>query len=330
MKPKTISVAAGLLLAISSRAQQNTIYSGTGFGTYYYDMQQVDVCGQSLAGVNAGPVKCQNSNLALNDINSNYLVAMNITQLGGNMALYCGKKVVVTSLNGQPVSTDLPLYIGDGCERCSEGSAAEDQTWNSNGSPGLDFSYSVLNQLSGGSGCDGHFAVTWEILDEQLYEFDTDTGAAAVSTSPPAAPATSKSPAPAPPAPPAAPAGGAADDQPAAVIPPSRLSSSPTAAITAAALVHYQQDDKVPAAPTTLIPTQLPSTTTATTTTTTMEYNIASSCASGAWQCGSANSVLEQCISGVWTPRATCVAGEECQGGDVPYCAPRGFGQSSS
>ncbi|OBT88433.1 hypothetical protein VE02_03293 [Pseudogymnoascus sp. 03VT05] len=110
------------------------------------------------------------ASLPLTEINSNYVVAMNNTLLGGDMAKYCGKKVVV-SVNG--VASDLPLFIGDGCERCGTGPSTS-TTWEANGAPGLDFSYSVLNDLSGNACADGHIDISWEIVDETLYNFDTN------------------------------------------------------------------------------------------------------------------------------------------------------------
>jgi hypothetical protein len=46
---------------------------------------------------------------------------MNNTQPSADVSLYCGKKVIV-SVNGQ--LSDMPLFIGDGCECCGTGSAA--------------------------------------------------------------------------------------------------------------------------------------------------------------------------------------------------------------
>jgi len=110
--------------------------------------------------------------LSLDQVNSNYVVAMNHTQLVGDMAKYCGKRVIV-SVNGVPSS--LPLFIGDGCARCAGGSYSSD-SWNPVGAPGLDFSYTVLNELSSNACNDGHIDITWEIVDETLFTFDT-TGA---------------------------------------------------------------------------------------------------------------------------------------------------------
>lgn len=165
-----ILAAAGLLFT-SFACAADTISKGSGFGTYYYDVEQVDACGTSFSAQNQGTVMCSHiDTLPLTEINSNYVVAMNNTELRSDMAQYCGKKVIV-SVNGK--KSDLPLFIGDGCQRCGTGSSNA-KTWDAQGAPGLDFSYSVLNELSGGSACDdGHIDISWEIVDESLHKFNT-------------------------------------------------------------------------------------------------------------------------------------------------------------
>ena len=145
-------------------------YSGTGFGTYYYDVKQTSVCGADFSLQNQGFVECnQVTGLSLDQINSNYLVAMNRTQLVEDLGGYCGRRVIV-SVNG--VQSNLPLFVGDGCERCGTGSS--DDIWNPDGAPGLDFSYSVLSELDASACQTGHVDISWEIVDETLYNFDTN------------------------------------------------------------------------------------------------------------------------------------------------------------
>jgi hypothetical protein len=170
MMKAQIIAAAGLLFTLRAQAQA-TLASGTGFGTYYYDTNQVQACGTDFSAQNQGGVECSFSTLmSLDQIDSNYLVAMNHSQLVGDMASYCGKKVIV-SVNGVPSS--LPLFIGDGCQRCGTGSSSSD-VWNVDGAPGLDFSYSVLSELSASACTDGHISISWEIVDETLFNFDTN------------------------------------------------------------------------------------------------------------------------------------------------------------
>lgn len=163
------STIAEVLLFILSASAQSVIFSGQGFGTYYYDIEQIDACGTTFEYQNQGGVMCSSETLlSLNQMETNYVVAMNNTQLGADPSKYCGKKVVV-SVNGQ--QCNLPLFIGDGCQRCGNGSSTS-ATWNAEGAPGLDFSYSILDRLSGGSSChDGHISISWEIVDETMYKF---------------------------------------------------------------------------------------------------------------------------------------------------------------
>lgn len=162
-------IAAAGLLATAAKA--DSIFSGTGFGTYYYDIDSPNACSTDFSVANTGQVECSLTQVyTLEDVNSEYLVAMNHSQLIGDMGQYCGKKVQVT-VNG--VVSDLPLFIGDGCARCAGGSA-DQGTWNPEGAPGLDFSFSVLDKLSSDACTDGHIDISWEILDETLYNFDYD------------------------------------------------------------------------------------------------------------------------------------------------------------
>jgi hypothetical protein len=170
MKSTQMIAAAGLLLASKVAATASSIYSGTGFGTYYYDVVETDECGSNFDNINSGQVECSLTQVwTLEDVNSDYLVAMNHTLLVGDLSEYCGKKVIV-SVNG--VASSLPLFIGDGCERCAEGSATS-TTWNADGAPGLDFSYSVASELNDLACDDGHIEITWEVFDELVYRFDT-------------------------------------------------------------------------------------------------------------------------------------------------------------
>lgn len=166
-----INAATGLISVLGVNAQQ-TLYAGAGFGTYYYDVEEVQACGTDFSNQNLGNVECNYlTGLSLDQINSNYVVAMNHSQLIQDMETYCGKQVIV-SVNG--VASSLPLFIGDGCARCGTGSDSS-TVWNADGAPGLDFSYSVLNELSS-SACDaGHIDITWEIIDTMLYNFAPST-----------------------------------------------------------------------------------------------------------------------------------------------------------
>lgn len=165
-KPTTV---ISMVITVCNAAR-SIIDRGEGFGTYYYDIEQVDSCGTTFQYQNKGGLRCSPTTLlSLDQIHTNHVVAMNNTQLGMDLSLYCGKRVVVF-VNGK--QSDLQLLIGDGCERCGVGSSSSN-IWDAEGAPGLDFSYTVLDKLSNGDACNTcHLVISWEILDERLYEFD--------------------------------------------------------------------------------------------------------------------------------------------------------------
>jgi hypothetical protein len=292
MKAQVIA-AAGLLFALRAHGQ-DTIYSGTGFGTYYYDVEQVQACGADFSAQDTGQLECSLTQvLTLDMVNSNYVVAMNHTQLVGDMATYCGKKVIV-SVNGQP--SDLPLFIGDGCERCGTGSSSS-TIWDPNGAPGLDFSYSVLSELSSSACAAGHIDLSWEIVDETLYNFDT-TGAGT-------------------------PQGPVTAPVPSIATQPSKTSVSGPTSVNTGVINPVVPTTLVTVTRTTIVSPTDPSDPGQGGTPT--NSNPSGACSTGAWQCN--GNVLEQCLVGNWMPRTTCQASMTCQGGANPYCAPPGFGQ---
>ncbi|OBT61271.1 hypothetical protein VE03_09389 [Pseudogymnoascus sp. 23342-1-I1] len=341
MMKAQIIAAAGLLFSSRAYAQQS-INEGSGFGTYYYDVEEVESCGTSFSAQNQGGVMCSHiTSLPLTEINSNYVVAMNNTLLGGDMAKYCGKKVVV-SVNG--VASDLPLFIGDGCERCGTGASTSD-TWEATGAPGLDFSYSVLNDLSGSACADGHIDITWEIVDETLYNFDTDgsgttqgpasgssssgsssSAAAKVATTADTSASSS-----------ASQESTSATQESASAAQESTSTSEESASSAQTSASSASQATVAQAtAPTTMITqTAKAASTTSYAPTVTSGLEVVATpttsepsapCATGVWECSGDN--LVQCLDGKWVTRATCVDGLSCQGGNSPYCAPAGFGKA--
>ena len=173
------------LLSTVGAVAQSVIYNGQGFATEYYNLDNPHVCNYSYDSMNEGYVSCSPMKaLSLNEINSSYVVAMNNTLLHTDLSLYCGKKVVV-SVNGKPSS--LPFFVGDGCGRCSLGPSTS-QTWDPQAAPGIDLSHDALQALSGNACQAGHVEISWEVLDEQVYQFNigilTDTAATSFRPSP--------------------------------------------------------------------------------------------------------------------------------------------------
>ncbi|EED22718.1 hypothetical protein TSTA_062060 [Talaromyces stipitatus ATCC 10500] len=161
-------IAIFILLAINLCQSHQLISSGEGFATYYYDIKQPDACHISLSNMNSIPMQCGPS---ADDVNSNYIVAINLTQLNLDMTFYCGKQVIIP-INDK-IST-LLLFVGDGCKRSGGGSPSSD-TWNSEAASRLDLSYSVLDELADGAACGkGYIRITWEIRDVLLYDFNSN------------------------------------------------------------------------------------------------------------------------------------------------------------
>ena len=154
-----------------SLASPVIISQGSGYGTIYYDVEEptTSCVGDNFSEQNTGPVSCSpQRGESLNTLGTNYLVAMNNTELEANLDLYCGKQVIVY-VNGK--SSDLALFIGDGCGRCGTGPSTQTQ-WNPTGAPGLDFSATVGNKLSQGQACeDGHFEIAFEIINKTIHDF---------------------------------------------------------------------------------------------------------------------------------------------------------------
>lgn len=159
------------LIIITYAYAISVINRGVGFGTYYYDIEQKQTCGNNFTMQNQGFVECNKGPLRLDDIDSNYVVAMNHTMLSNNLAKYCGRRVTVI-FNG--IQFCKTLFIGDDCERWGTGSSVSKE-WNPVGAPGLDFSYSVLNELSQGACSHRHVEIRWEIADGIIHRFDTNS-----------------------------------------------------------------------------------------------------------------------------------------------------------
>jgi hypothetical protein len=303
MMTTQIVAAAGLLF--SGAYAQESLSRGSGFGTYYYDIEQINACGTSFAAQNEGGVMCSHiTSLSLTNMNTNYVVAMNNTLLRGDMVKYCGKKVVVFV---NSVASDLPLFIGDGCERCATGPSTSG-SWEANGAPGLDFSYSVLNELSESACAKGHIDIAWNIVDEMLYNFDTDGSG---SSQGPVSGSRN---------------GGSRSSAAATSASFSAFKESTTsvtqesASTSSAADVSQAQTAKAPST-TTDAPAILSGLEAVATPAIT---DLSAPCATGVWQCS--GDALVQCLDGKWVTRATCTDGLSCQGGHSPYCAPAGYG----
>jgi hypothetical protein len=142
----------------------NVIYSGSGQGTYYYDIKTP--CPQDPAGyaeTNGDPL-CTSNNPAfwktIRQYGTNNIIAMDSSLIGSNRAKYCGKQVVVKR-NGVCVAAPDggDFFIWDGCDACVGGVR-------------LDFSVSGARAVDSNACIKGVIpGVSWEVTDKQVVAF---------------------------------------------------------------------------------------------------------------------------------------------------------------
>ena len=163
---KSILIAVTAALFGTSVLAENTLLTGAGDATFYYDIHGGGTCGPAN-GISSYPetsgyAMCEwyNPNpKELKSYNTNNIVAMPNHLLNGNLDKFCGKKVVVT-IDGHE-RDDLNLVIWDGCEAC-------------NANDGLDFSSSIFGNLFGAKRCgEGRIKgeLKWKIVDHQVMPF---------------------------------------------------------------------------------------------------------------------------------------------------------------
>lgn len=136
---------------------KDLIANGIGKASYSYDIQNPVRCGVDLTNRNNGPLVCGLDRLTPNQVNSSYIVAMNDTELRGNLERYCGKRVII-KVDGK--ASPERFFIGDGCQACAT-------------SPILALSYSAVEQLNPNICYEGLTDISWEILDEDVYPFQS-------------------------------------------------------------------------------------------------------------------------------------------------------------
>ncbi|KAJ3069543.1 hypothetical protein HDU98_007383, partial [Podochytrium sp. JEL0797] len=136
----------------------NVLISGSGSGTYYYDVNNAVCPGAPLYPENQGYTSCEPSTgyQTLASRNTNFIVALAVDQMNGNKANLCGKRVVVKH-NGQVVPGTFVVW--DSCAACTGGVK-------------LDFSLSALQQISSDACFLGVVpGVSWEVTDEQVIPY---------------------------------------------------------------------------------------------------------------------------------------------------------------
>ncbi|KAL7008852.1 hypothetical protein EMMF5_001598 [Cystobasidiomycetes sp. EMM_F5] len=158
-------LAARLQLAQQSeRRGLSTLVSGTGDGTFYYDVNGAGTCGP-VNGVYSFPethgiAMCEPytkyKNLAQR--NSNKVVAISASAMRGNLAQWCGKEVVI-SYKGNTIGG---FVLWDGCASCDS-------------TNGIDLSSTEFGNLIGAANCGmGRVGgVSWKVTSNQLWDYPT-------------------------------------------------------------------------------------------------------------------------------------------------------------
>ena len=143
----------------------SVLSSGSGSGTYYYDVHS-NYCPQDSNGYaeNNGYGYCEpwqhSGAKTLAQEGTNNIVAIDANLLSANRAGLCGKVVKVFA-NGKQVSAPDggDFFVWDGCQACIGGGR-------------IDFSVSGLKKVNGGA-CDLGVVpgVTWQIMSTQAKVF---------------------------------------------------------------------------------------------------------------------------------------------------------------
>lgn len=154
-----------LILELS--CAQKIIAEGKGYGTMYYDVVSPKVQHYDWSVANSGALQCSfSTKISLDDVHSNYIIAINATELRQNRNKYCGKRVIV-DVGG--VTSDKQFFIGDGCKHCALDTKSG--KYNPHGAPGLNFSYLALMELSCDAYAKGNIEIGWKIVDEEVHSF---------------------------------------------------------------------------------------------------------------------------------------------------------------
>ncbi|KAJ3139378.1 hypothetical protein HK100_011715 [Physocladia obscura] len=143
----------------SATSSSNILISGSGDGTYYYDVTGLTCDGQAEYPENNGYTSCEPSAPpyeTLLERDNNYIVALAVDQMNGNKEKLCGKRVII-SYNGQVVEGNFVVW--DSCVACAGGVR-------------LDFSLSALETIDSQACTLGVVpGINWEVTDEQVIPY---------------------------------------------------------------------------------------------------------------------------------------------------------------
>ncbi|KAJ3063028.1 hypothetical protein HDU98_001107 [Podochytrium sp. JEL0797] len=158
VQPPTTTASAPAPGPQPPTSSANILISGSGSGTYYYDIYNQVCPGFTHYAENQGITACEPSvgYQTLAQRNNNNIVAIAVDQLSANKAGLCGKRVVV-KYNGEEVEGNFVVW--DACVACTGGVK-------------IDFSLGALQKIEPNA-C--HMGVvpgmSWEVTDEQVIPY---------------------------------------------------------------------------------------------------------------------------------------------------------------
>ena len=140
--------------------EASVLLSGSGTGTYYYDIARSNCGGGSFAETNGYPKCTSNTSYkTLAQYGTNNIVAIdnNLLNAPGGRERYCGKQIRVYRNDAEVAGG--PFVVMDGCAGC--------------GSTTIDFSLTAADSISGGRACqDGRIGgLSWSVTTNQIIPF---------------------------------------------------------------------------------------------------------------------------------------------------------------
>lgn len=141
----------------------SVLYSGSGSGTFYYDVTGRTCSGGAPYKENNGYPYCTSfvagsDQKTVEQYGTNNIVAIDANFLSQNRDSLCGKQIHVYK-DGVEVSGG-PFVVFDGCEACVGGGR-------------IDFSLSALDSIDNGNACNDGVVpgITWRVTDNQIIPF---------------------------------------------------------------------------------------------------------------------------------------------------------------
>ncbi|KAJ3357973.1 hypothetical protein HDU83_000030 [Entophlyctis luteolus] len=154
----TTTTTAAAAKSSASSSSATVLISGSGDGSFYYDVSGNSCPSAKTFAENNGYTSCEPSvgYETLEERGTNYIVALAKDEMDSNKAGLCGKRVQVY-YNG--VAVDATFYVWDSCVACEGGVR-------------LDFSLTALMSINSNVCNLGIVSgISWQVLDEQVVPY---------------------------------------------------------------------------------------------------------------------------------------------------------------